>query len=252
MRELVTQCSLNARSQTFCQKANKCPLEHQVWKTRLVLNYKNIPYRTEWLSHPEIAPKLKKLGVTSNEDGQGSPYTLPAIHFPDGTLIMESSAIAAKLESLYPDPSLHLDNGLAQKVGPLIGKVAFPLIPDFMPRIGRDIIVESSVEYFQTARAKRFGMSLDELEKAKGGDQAWQAARPGIVELSDFIASQKKDEGPFITGSQVCYADFLIASMVEALRRIGGDLYDKVLEVAPDDNVMKIHQACQKWMEKDQ
>ena len=28
---------------------------------RLVLNYKDIPYRTEWLKHQEIAPKLKEL-----------------------------------------------------------------------------------------------------------------------------------------------------------------------------------------------
>lgn len=28
---------------------------------RLALNYKGIPYRTEWLKHQEIAPKLKEL-----------------------------------------------------------------------------------------------------------------------------------------------------------------------------------------------
>ncbi|KAK5172856.1 uncharacterized protein LTR77_002976 [Saxophila tyrrhenica] len=223
-----------------------------VWKTRLVLNYKGIPYRTEWLSHPEIAPKLKATGIEPNPAGQGSPYTLPAIQLSDGNTIMESTTIAAKLESLHPNPPLHLDNGLVQKVGPIIGKASFPLIPVFMPRIGRDVIVEDSVEYFQTAREKRFGMTLDELEKTKGGEQAWEASRPGLVELSEFIAAQKQDEGPFILGSVGCYADFMIASMVEALRRIGGDLYEKFVETAPDDSVQKIHQACQKWMEKDQ
>jgi glutathione S-transferase len=165
---------------------------------------------------------------------------------------MESTAIAAKLDSLYPDPPLRMDNGLLQKVGPLIGKSSFPLIPVFMPRIGRDVVVESSYDYFQEARAKRFGMSLDELEKAKGGDPAWQAAQPGLKQLSELIAAEKKDEGPFIQGSQVCYADFIIASMVEALRRISSELYTKIEETVEDRNILQIHAACQRWMEDDQ
>ena len=28
-----------------------------------MLNYKGLDYRTEWLTHPEIAPKLKDLSV---------------------------------------------------------------------------------------------------------------------------------------------------------------------------------------------
>lgn len=147
---------------------------------------------------------------------------------------------------------MHLDNGLAQKIGPMIGKISQPLIPVFMPRIGRDVIVESTVPYFQEARAKRFGMSLDELEKAKGGEQAWEAARTGLEELNAFIASQKKDEGPFILGSDVCYADFVVAAMVEALRRIGEDLYEKMRGVAGERGVMEIHDACKKWFESDQ
>lgn len=30
---------------------------------RLVLNYKGLPYTTEWLTHPEIESKLKTLSV---------------------------------------------------------------------------------------------------------------------------------------------------------------------------------------------
>jgi hypothetical protein len=31
-----------------------------VWKVRLVLNYKDIPYRTEWVNHANIAEVLKE------------------------------------------------------------------------------------------------------------------------------------------------------------------------------------------------
>lgn len=227
-----------------------------VWKTRLPLNYKGIPYRTEWLKHQEIAPKLKELGIPPNEPAPGgppqSPYTVPAIQLADATGVMDSAAIAAKLESIHPEPSLHLDNGLVEKVGPLIGKVAFPLLPVFMPRIARDIILEEYVEWFREARAQTFGMPLDELERTRGGDQAWEAAGPGLIELTGFLAKQKRDEGPFILGSQVCYADFLIVSMMEALRRIGQDIFDRFIQASGDESLRKLHEACQRWMENDQ
>ena len=112
--------------------------------------------------------------------------------------------------------------------------------------------MESSVEYFEQARAKTFGMPLSELEKTRGGEKAWEAARPGLEELRDFIDSSKKDLGPFLQGSEVCYADFMIATLMESLRRIGEDLYENFVAVAADDSVQKIHSACQKWMVNDQ
>ena len=171
---------------------------------------------------------------------------------PDGAFVMDSAAIASKLESLHPTPSLHLDNGLPAKLGAILGKVAGPLIPVFMPRIGRDMIVEESYDWFQEARAKRFGMPLNELEKTKGGDQAWHATRQGLEELKEFVKAHKQDDGPFVLGSQVSYADFLIASMMEALRRIGEDLYEKMAKLSGDDSLKNLHKACQKWMKDDQ
>ena len=165
---------------------------------------------------------------------------------------MDSAAIASKLESIQPNPSLHLDNGLPAKLGPILGKIAGPLLPVFMPRIGRDMIVEECHDWFQDARAKRFGMPLGELERTRGGEQAWEAIRPGLAELVGFVKEQKQDKGPYILGSQVCYADFLIASTIEALRRIGEDLYEKMVKLSGDDTLQQLHEACQKWMKEDQ
>lgn len=36
-----------------------------VWRIRLMLNYKQIPYRTIFLEFPDIEPTLKMLQVTS-------------------------------------------------------------------------------------------------------------------------------------------------------------------------------------------
>ena len=202
--------------------------------------------------HSQYSTNPKHSGIPPNETGPGSAYTVPAIQMPDDTPVMDSAAIASKLEKDYPNPPLHLDNGLPEKLGPILGKAVGPILPVFMPRIGRDIIVEDCYDWFQAARAKLFGMPLDELEKTKGGDQAWEASKPGLIELKDFVKEHKRDDGPFVLGSQVCYADFLIAASMEALRRIGGDLYDKLVDLSGDDSLRKLHEACQKWMKDDQ
>jgi len=162
---------------------------------------------------------------------------------------MDSAIIAETLEQEYPEPSLRLDTKLHEAVAPIIGKASFPLIPVFIPRIGRDIIPPSASEHFYSTREKRFGMPLDELERQKGGAKAWEAAKPGLDELTAFLNEHKLDEGPFVLGSKVCYADFLIACMIESLRRIGPDLYDKFVE--HHGELRALHEACKPWMEND-
>lgn len=163
---------------------------------------------------------------------------------------MDSGAIASRLESLYPQPTLRLENGLHQQVGSALGRTMGPLVPVFMPRIARDKLVESSVPWFQEARKERFGMSLDELEQTKGGEQAWEAAQPGFEKLKQFLTDHKQDEGPFVLGSQVSYVDFVLASSMEALRRIGNDMYKRF--VSHDERLRELHEACGPWFEGDQ
>lgn len=198
------------------------------------------------LTHPSNVPP-------HTTTGQGSPYTLPTICLQDQndkrTYIMDSLAIAQGLESHYPQPPLHLSNNLHDDLGPILGKITFPLIPVFMPRIGRDIVPESAAAWFQETRSKRFGMPLAELEAQKGGDSAWEAAKPGLDELREFLRAHKRDEGPFVLGSEVCYADFVIVSMMESLRRIGPELFEKF--VGENEELRALHGACGKWMEKD-
>ena len=33
------------------------------WKTRAALNFKRVPYKTEWTTYPDLEPKLKSLYV---------------------------------------------------------------------------------------------------------------------------------------------------------------------------------------------
>ncbi|KAF8518717.1 hypothetical protein JB92DRAFT_2901346 [Gautieria morchelliformis] len=76
---------------------------------RPVLNYKRIPYKTVWLSYPDIESTLTKLGcaaiATKPEDPTKSHYTLPAIVDTGSSppaVIIGSLAVAEYLDTKYP------------------------------------------------------------------------------------------------------------------------------------------------------
>ncbi|CZT16037.1 related to putative glutathione S-transferase [Ramularia collo-cygni] len=223
-----------------------------VWKTRLILNYKKIPYTSQFIDHPNIASTLSSLNITPNPSPppgsspapKPSPYTLPAIKLPNGTSLQDSAAIAPKLEETCPEPSLHLETGLHEQVGKLIGGIAMPMLKVIYPAIARNIIKEEYLDSWLAGKEPKLGMSMQEFE-ASGGESAWKAAEPGFVALKEFLASNKKDKGPFILGSQVCYGDFIIAALLESVRIIGDGLFERF--VGYDEQLRELHEACGEW-----
>ena len=141
-------------------------------------------------------------GIEPNQQGASPmpvhPYSVPTVKLPDGTIVMDSAKIAPALEKLKPEPSLHLDQELQGKLQAILMKAVGPLSAVFMPRLARDVIDEESVANFREVRQKRFGMSLEEVEQTRGGDMAWKAAEPSIMDLKAFLAEHKRDEGPFV------------------------------------------------------
>ena len=111
------------------------------------------------------------------------------------------------------------------------------------------MIRESSVDYFQSIRAQAFDMSLDQMEKERGGGAAWEAAGPGLDALSALLEEHKVDDGPYVLGSQVSYADFMVVAVLEGFRRIGQDLFDRI--VLDRDGLRGVWDACGQWLERD-
>jgi len=55
-----------------------------VWRIRLILNYKNIPYKTVFLEFPDIEPTLKELWVTWSSSCvtlEASASVVPSVFF---------------------------------------------------------------------------------------------------------------------------------------------------------------------------
>lgn len=181
--------SLHTHSDSMSESTDQCSA------ARLVLNLKGIPYKTEWLEYPDIAPTFKSFGITPNEQ-PSTAYTCPAIRTSD-KYVMDSKKIVDVLEESHPSPSLHLDSPILKKVEELISQCFTPLSPINLPRVPRFLLNPRSAEYFERTRGASFGMPLSQLEKEKGGESAWKAAEPKWKELATLL---KAEGGPFFMG----------------------------------------------------
>ncbi|OLN97155.1 hypothetical protein CCHL11_02223 [Colletotrichum chlorophyti] len=214
------------------------------WKTRLALNYKGIDYETEWLEYPDIEGRLKPTGL-EGDSNQIAPYTCPAVQFPDGTYIMNSAKIIKRLEADYPERPLHHDSEVLQEMYDLLSKTFDALVPELLPYIPRDVLSEKSAEYFWRTRKARFGMSLDELQETKGGEQVWANAKEVLEETAALL---NRTEGPFFLGNMVSYTDFVYVGFLFFVKNIKEEHYQRIVQHS--DAFEKLYEACSKWLEQ--
>ncbi|KAI5456499.1 hypothetical protein BGZ63DRAFT_475764 [Mariannaea sp. PMI_226] len=218
-----------------------------VWKTRLLLNFKDIDYRTEWLHGPDIEPTLASLGIPPHKGGtEMVDYTVPAVRLPNGKCIMESLAIATAIEALYPEPKVHLDSEAFTTVNHTLKWVLMRLAPVLVPRMPRECLSGPTIAYHIEARKKTFGMSLKELEATRGGEGAWERARSGLYKLA--LVLKKNGDGPFCLGSTPSYADFLIVGFLEWCRCLKGDCFQRLISLDPVFG--NVYNACEHWLRR--
>jgi len=222
------------------------------WKARAALNYKNLPYKTEWVEYPDLASTLSSRGVPKNDGSAAyTDYSAPAALLPDGRWVMDSRKIAEKLEILQPMPPLHMDRGdVIDKTQAAVLEVFGHLRPEVMPRIPPTFLNPRSAEYFEETRSKRFGVSsLAELAKSdQSGDQAWKNAEPSVKKLAEIL---KEKPGNYVLGEEISFSDFVIGGLFHMLKLLdkNGDLYGRL--VGMDDAFKKHCQAVAVFFEKD-
>ncbi|KAK3936413.1 hypothetical protein QBC46DRAFT_395128 [Diplogelasinospora grovesii] len=216
------------------------------WKTRLLLNYKGLDYKTEWLEYPNIKPTLEK-HIPPNETG--TPYTIPAIRLPDGTYMMDSRKIANYIEQKHPSPPVHLDSPYLAKLEAIMPRLMTELRGIYIPLIPKRLLNEASVPYWNETRTKAVGMSLDQLEKERGGDIGWSAVAPLLQEVTALL--KENTEGPFFMGKTVSYADFVWAGFLIFCQRIGQDVYEEALKRSGDAKVHEdLMEAVKPWSQR--
>lgn len=215
------------------------------WKTRLALNLKGLPYRTEWISMPDIPAARQRLNLPATRTlPDGTPYhTLPALHDPTtATLLGDSFEIALYLDRAYPArPALFrpLTAGLtaafnAHVDGLFTRHAALCSAMPIDPRIEAEVQAifarragAASWADLQLGAAQResllasFEAALGELAKAyrhTGGttDYVWRAR--GTDEKQAQRAPEGRAEGaPFLDGEAPVYADLIVGAWLKMM-----------------------------------
>lgn len=159
---------------------------------------------------------------------------------------MDSRQIANKLESLHPSPPLHLDSPTLLKLESIMPNFMPTLSGVYIPLVPVRLLNEASHPHWYKTREAKFGMPLNELAEKKGGDVAYNAARPYLEQVTALL--KEDGSGPYFLGKEVSYADFVWAGFLIFMRRIGEDVIEKVLEATGDRKVHeKLLEGVKEW-----
>lgn len=152
---------------------------------------------------------------------------------------MDSQKIAEKIEVQYPEPSAHLASPVLAKLFSVMPRLMTALQPVYLVAVPKNLLGDESLEYWHETRSEMVNMPLDQLDREKGGQQPWDAAKPILDEIEALL--QENSDGPFFLGKTPSYADFVWAGFliffqrnqnIEGVYKISGDsqLHKDLLE----------------------
>lgn len=231
---------------TFYDIASDAPLRTfapNPWKTRFALNFKGVPYQTQWTHMPEIHNLREKLGVPANRTlPDGSAYhTLPVISDPStGALIGDTFEIALYLDGQYSNgrPLIRPNttgltaafnaqvDGIFTKYAGLCQLVFDPAVKDeclgmFAKRFG----VKSFDDIKLSDEQKQglwtsFEHSLEELAKAykhTGGTTDYYFRPQGSAEAQRQKGPEERKQAVFLDGDEPAYSDFIVGAWLKMM-----------------------------------
>ncbi|KAM3505176.1 hypothetical protein MY10362_003120 [Beauveria mimosiformis] len=227
-------------------------------KIRMVLNYKNIPYKQSFISYPDIAPLLKSFSVTPHSKGR-MQYTLPAICHPESVTanaagaMMDSLPIARHLDKLFPSPplfpSVKASYALALATEKLVLGAAREGLFLLLPKAA-DVLDARGKEYFLRTRAEWFGKPLPELAITEK-DETRRVIDAMKAELEIFVvmlAGVEGKQGPYLEGKSPGYADFILVTFLSWSHRVDMDIWREIMSMG-NGELRALWDACLPWME---
>ncbi|KAH9480845.1 Glutathione S-transferase-like protein ustS [Psilocybe cubensis] len=181
------------------------------WKIRYCLNYKGIPFSTEWVEFPDISGLYERLGVTPTlKRSDGTPLcTVPMIY--DSTTkkyVSDSIRIAEYLESQYPQtPSVFPSN-----TGGLIQAFA-EATRSYLTLPARELLIWTifvklnppSAAYFRNQTEVAIGKTMEELVPAADMKDKMKSLEEVLAKI-DGLYSKNGGKGPYIMGESVWWS----------------------------------------------
>ncbi|KAH6911357.1 hypothetical protein BKA70DRAFT_1538284 [Coprinopsis sp. MPI-PUGE-AT-0042] len=223
------------------------------WKTRLCLNYKGIPYKTEWVEFPDIRALYEKYSTPANARSDGSPepfYSLPAILDVNPTtgeeiMIADSLKIAKYLDTAYPNtprvlPSPH-DEKAVEEQGAFAYRTLMAVLPVF-PNIFTSKVLKTGNEASQAyANKVRIGAfhrlfkekygSISSVEEVTFTDEEKRENFTKFLENLDGVGAAIQDEDAggeggkvaWVNGDRISFSDFALAGALYWVKAAVGE-----------------------------
>ncbi|KAG8978110.1 hypothetical protein FRC05_011226 [Tulasnella sp. 425] len=193
-----------------------------------VLNYKQIPYKTVWVSYPDIEPTLKSLGFGPSSVSRSGKewFTLPVISDPspelggEPTLVVDSQVIAEYLDSKYPQRPL-LPEGTKAFQAMFIKWTQTNFLPHSIQLVIPQVpamLDDPGAEYFIRTREKMFGKRLTEMCIGEERATSLAALEKELATLDGHIS--RNGGGDFLMGSTPSYADIILCSFFMWMKRV--------------------------------
>ncbi|KZT52184.1 hypothetical protein CALCODRAFT_441970 [Calocera cornea HHB12733] len=206
-------------------------------RTRLALNFLQLPFDTVFLSYPDIEGHLSKLGLAPNSPPpyEARPrYTLPVIKdgdkFVSGSFeialyLARTYAARGTRTALFPHNTVPLARLVADYLNDNVlshaRKIVLPRVPTWLD--------ERGAAYFRTTRRKWLGVPLEEYYSGLS-EQA--KIRMDVLRGLDGISAMLRDhpEGPFLQGEECGYADLQILAVMAWIKQGDPDTWNTALE----------------------
>ncbi|KAJ6008201.1 hypothetical protein N7540_012177 [Penicillium herquei] len=214
------------------------------WKSRLALNFKNIPYSASWVPHLKISQHCHPLDVSAGRkfENDSDYYTLPILIDPNtNTRLEDSFEIAIYLQEIYPTagagdlfPPQKLDFALNDDLA------VFALLSERKETKYQEYSkFNTSVDALFTSHAPlmlyQMPLDLDTADGRKAGLVRRAGISPWVhfevegeerAKLKESLWSVLGDlgrlfardpTGPFILGQQASYADIIVGGWLRMM-----------------------------------
>ncbi|KAF7330659.1 Glutathione S-transferase-like protein ustS [Mycena sanguinolenta] len=198
-----------------------------IWRIRLILNYKRLPYRTVWVQFPDVEPTLRALGAPpSSRRPDGRPvYTLPVV--VDATrnprvpqIVSNANSIAEYLESTYPARPVFPEGSRALQtlfVHYIQDVFVKPLLPIMVP-VSYGRLPNRSQTHFHGASAPSHPLPLSPGPER---ERAWQRVKMQFDFLAIVLEKNASDgDGVVAQGHHLSYADFALCAILLWIEQI--------------------------------
>lgn len=178
---------------------------------------------------PDIEALYKKIGAKpALKKPDGSPYyALPIIEdSPTGAVVSESALIAEYLDAAYPDTPKLFPPGTVPLQHAFID-MQMDILANLWPFTvyqSYTVLNPRSEAHYRRSMEAYFVSKIEDLVPPEGEerDALWAKARTGFEKV-DAWYQKGKDEGPYLLGKTICFADFVFAAFASWPKRIWGE-----------------------------